>query len=145
MLNTATLNILIGEDDDNNWQKINRRLVTHRAKLKTLATIDYFWDNNMGNNADVNKYKEEIRLIPVLDGFKNGSLYAGFFKDTFLQPSDLISEQLSGEMLHLAKNRFVQYQKYEFAFFSIISSDEGKQRLAEDWRKLNKIGEDMPL
>lgn len=137
ILNTATLNILIGET--NNWLRINRRLVSHTEKLRVSVGMDYMWDEVHPDDSDVHQYEKDLRAIPEFNSFKNGSLYSGFFQDEFVQPSELIEEGLSQNMIRLANSRLIRYRKHERAFRQLVVSEEGKKQLADSWRSYIKI------
>jgi AbiV family abortive infection protein len=137
MLNTAALNILIGETND--WQKINRRLVSHTEKIRVSEGMDYMWDDVHPDDSDVHQYEKDLRAIPEFNSFKNGSLYSGFFHYVFVQPSELINETLSQNMVRLASSRFIRYRKHEQAFHQLVGSEEGKKQLADSWRSYIKI------
>ena len=87
ILNSAALNLLICEEND--WQKIGRRLVSHTEKLRTAAGMDYIWDEVYLDDSDVRRYEDALSSIPHFNNLKNASLYAGFFHNTFIRPSEV--------------------------------------------------------
>jgi AbiV family abortive infection protein len=137
MLNTAVLNLLIGEKND--WREINRRLVSHTEKLRMSEGMDYMWDEVHPGDSDVHQYEKGLRAIPEFNSFKNGSLYSGFFHHAFVQPSELIEESLSENMVRLANSRLIRYREHERVFHRLAVSEEGKKQMADSWRSYRKI------
>jgi AbiV family abortive infection protein len=137
ILNTAALNLLIGEKND--WRKINRRLTSHTEKLQVSAGMDYMWDEVHPDDSDVHQYEKDLRSIPDFNNFKNGSLYSGFFREVFVQPSELIDKGLSENMVRLTNSRLVRYREHERSFSESVASEEGKQQLAASWRLYMKV------
>jgi AbiV family abortive infection protein len=131
VLNTAALELLTGKKTD--WQKIGRRLRSHKDKLTLTAGMDYLWDEVEADASDVRRYEEAISAIPEFNNLKNASLYAGTFHGSFRQPSEVINERLSMNMLQLASIRLTQYQRHEQVFHRLISTEEGKKQLADLW------------
>lgn len=139
VLNTAALNILICEKND--WQKTNRRLVSHTEKLRLSAGMDYMWEEVQADDSDVRRYEKALEAVPDFNNLKNASLYAGFHNHKFVQPSELIKEELSKNMLCLARYRLGRYREHEKAFHEAIVTKQGKSKLADLWRSYRKIHE----
>lgn len=137
MLNTASLNLLIGENND--WHKIGRRLVSHSEKLQLTAHMDYMWDEVHLDDSDVRKYEKSLAAIPKLNNLKNASLYAGIFYGAFMQPSEVIDKNIAQNMLQLTDFRLSRYREYEQRFYRLLVTENGKKHLADSWRLNREI------
>ena len=143
MLNTAALNVLIGEDTD--WKSINKRLSSHIDKLRMSAGMDYLWSEVRFDDSDVKQFLDEVNSIPHFNKLKNASLYAGFHNGEFLQPKEVIEKDLANNMLILTKKRFVQYQATENALLESFATEEGKIKLSEMWRLVKKAQDALKI
>lgn len=103
MLNEAiTLSLIYNEND---WKGLYRNMRDHKRKIIHFLLTDKFFEHNTDDeliNLIDNFERIDSKDINDMNDLKNNSLYAGFINNKFLEPSEVVTEEIATKQLKRA-------------------------------------------
>ncbi len=125
-------------EDDVDWQKLNRRMTSHRDKLRGAARLSYMLSDIHVDDCDLKALEIAIDGIPVLNNLKNAGLYAGFHEGKFIAPHEVVDVATAEAAIELAKLRLEEHRWFEQKYDQMARTSAGRDRLAEIWREVKE-------
>ena len=111
MLAGVGIDLLKGHSID--WNKFEKKLGSHAAKLKVLLAIDFLGTAVDPTSREIPVHKQKLSRIELFNALKNAALYAGVYQGGAYKPSAFLGQAFSENALTLSANRFELFAQVE--------------------------------
>lgn len=109
MLVAATLNVLVGQMDAEEWKALRRGFRDHRDKLSMSHGVEELWAGTL-DLGDANRLREEAKKDNIA---KMQALYTDFYQEIFLRPSEIVGRDDAVVALALAAKTGQRHRDFE--------------------------------
>lgn len=123
----AWVGITLVKGESIDWKKLDKRLRSHRTKLKGLLFVDFLGMSVDQTTKEIKAHPETISRVELFNELKNVSLYASLYQGELCNPNTAITQSLAEQMLTAAKNRFELYSEIESVTHGRISELANRQ------------------